>query len=213
MAITITDNGTTIRLDYGSGVIEDIAKSDISNMQPIEIPDVTGEWTDRQYVAIITTAGITYKVHWADVTTPVVVSNADLYNQLFAFWQAGAQNQVFVATALYDFAVHGGAISTIGLGVYIPNTAIVKMSYMDVLTEIDSVLHGGTFAIGYLGTTDAFLAPTGDPIAVGFVAGKQDGTVPNFHTLTATREVAVTIGAEAMTQGKATIILEYVVPA
>ncbi|NET97612.1 hypothetical protein, partial [Okeania sp. SIO1H2] len=72
---------------------------------------------------------------------------------------------------MYDFAIHGGAISTITLDTAtIPDNAIITGAYVDVLTDPTS---GGsaTIALGLNTTTDV-LAATAIASVTGVVVAK-----------------------------------------
>jgi len=123
-----------------------------------------------------------------------------------------------IARATYDFAEHGGAISTIGLGVTLPDNAIVTRAWYEVITTLTSATDAATVSIDIpVDDVAGILAA----IAISNVANAwdaglheaiQDGTVANFSIkTTAARELSITIAVEAVTAGKFILFAEYVV--
>lgn len=126
-----------------------------------------------------------------------------------------------IAKATYSFAEHGGAVSTIGLGVTLPDNAIVVRTFYEVITTLTS--NAGTD-----GATISFDIPTNDVAGLvaataisaggniwdaGYHEGIQDGAAANFAVkTTAARELSVTIGVEAIdAAGIVDFFCEYVV--
>lgn len=125
-----------------------------------------------------------------------------------------------VARATYDFSVHGGAISTIGLGVTLPDNAIITRSWYEVITTLTSTTgpDDATVAIGLptddVGGIVAAIAinDVGNPWDAGLHEGIQDGTVAAFSVkTTAAREISVDIAVDPVTAGKFIVFCEYVV--
>ena len=123
-----------------------------------------------------------------------------------------------VARATYDFDVDGGAISTIGLGVKLPNNAIVIRAWIEVVTTCTSGTDAATIAIG-INTDDVAgivaaiaISDATDPWDAGNKEGIQDGTAANFSVkTTAARELEIQIAVEALTAGKFILFAEYVI--
>jgi len=123
-----------------------------------------------------------------------------------------------IARATYDFSEHGGAQGTIGLGVTLPDNAVVTRSYYEVLTTLTSSTDAATIAID-IPTDDVggivaavAISDAGNPWDAGYHEGIQDGTVANFsNKCTAARELSVTIATEDVTAGKFILWAEYVV--
>ncbi len=123
-----------------------------------------------------------------------------------------------IARATYDFAVLGGAISTIGLGVTLPDNAIITRAWYEVITTLTSATDAATVSID-IPTDD--VAGIVAAIAISNVANAwdaglkeaiQDGTAANFSTkATAARALSITIAVEAVTAGKFILFAEYVV--
>jgi hypothetical protein len=123
-----------------------------------------------------------------------------------------------VARATYDFAEHGGAISAIGLGVTLPDNAIVIGGFVDVVTTATTAgADAGTMAIHVQTANDIVSA-----VAVSNGANPWDeglhAIVPKANTpestgikLTAAREVTATIAGQAFTAGKFHVFLYYLV--
>ena len=115
-------------------------------------------------------------------------------------------------SAIYDFAVDGGAVSTITLPLVIPDNAIITEAHVDVLTDPAS---GGsaTIALG-LNTTTDLLAATAIASVTGILnllPGVADTPVAPLK-LTAERQLQMTIGTAALTAGKVAIYLEWIGP-
>lgn len=143
-----------------------------------------------------------------------------------AFKNDGVQVQEYV----YDFAVDGGAVSTITLsnkdGVDpLPTGAIVKAVTLRVLTAFTS---GGSATLAW-GNGDDPDGYSGAGIAVaslvaGFLANGWDNAsallwddtndhqIPLLIDDATTGAVVVQIGTAAMTAGKAVIMVEYLLP-
>jgi len=120
------------------------------------------------------------------------------------------------AVATYDFAVDGGAISTIAIGDALPDNAIVLGGFVEVQTTLTSVTDAATVALSIVGAGDIKVA-----IAISDGSNPWDaGTkaiVPKFNTpestsvkLTAANQVDVAIAVEAVTAGKFHVTLFYV---
>ena len=121
-----------------------------------------------------------------------------------------------VARATWDFAEHGGAIGAIGLGVTLPDNAVIVGGFVDVVTTaITAGADAGTMAIHVQTAGDIVAA-----VAVSNGANPWDeglhAIVPKANTpestgikLTAAREVTATIATQAFTAGKFTVFLYY----
>lgn len=119
----------------------------------------------------------------------------------------------------YDFAVHGGAIGNINLGVedQLPSGAVVVDGFIDVITTLTS---GGAATIA------AQIEAAGDVVAATAVATWTAGrknvlpspasgsvTASTRVKTTAARTPVVVIAAAALTAGKFDLWLAYVEPA
>lgn len=135
--------------------------------------------------------------------------------------------------ALYDFAVHGGAVGDIALRVRIPNGAVIVDSFAHVLTAPTGA--SATVGVKLQSAGDVFsvAAISGAPwSSTGFKLGKlrytpgialgagngsdtaiDDTSAGAFLALTAERELTLSIGTAALTAGKINLFIEYVVNA
>lgn len=110
----------------------------------------------------------------------------------------------------YDFAVHGGAVGAIPLGVTLPNKAIIARAFGDIITAFTSTGGLGTIALGANTANDLLAAVDADTLS-----GRFDliptGTVATMVKATAAREITLTVATAAITAGKAVFFLEYVI--
>jgi hypothetical protein len=115
--------------------------------------------------------------------------------------------------AVYDFAVDGGAISTIGLGVFFPDNAIVAQSAIDVLTTHESAGDTATIALTSTNITiDAAIAINdgGNPWDAGMREGDhQYDTAGTWQKTSSEQELNVVIAVQAVTAGKMVIFANY----
>lgn len=109
--------------------------------------------------------------------------------------------------ATYDFSVDGGAVSTIDLGVSIPDAATVLYSTVRVDTAITAA-GGGTIQFN-LPVDGALSAAIPDGTAAGQQDGAQDWSAANSLATTAARSISVDIAVAPLTTGKATIYVAY----
>lgn len=125
-----------------------------------------------------------------------------------------------IARATYDFAEHGGAVGTIGLGVTLPDNAIVIRAWYEVITTCHSPAtpDAATISIDIpvddvAGIVAAIAINDGtNPWDAGLFEAIQDGTVANFAVkTTAARELSITIAVEPLDAGKFVLFCEYVV--
>lgn len=164
-----------------------------------------GNWLESDHIqsSAVTTAKIA-----DEAVTEAKLLNAD----------TDGLHPVRIARATYDFDVDGGDVGDIGLGVTLPPNAIITRAYYEVITTCTSDSDAATIAIG-LPSDDA----AGIVAATAISAGSniwddgyheciQDGTASNFsEKTTASRELTVTIGVEAVEAGKFILFCEYVV--
>lgn len=117
-----------------------------------------------------------------------------------------------VARATYDFAEHGGTAGTIGLGVTLPDNALIQRVWYKQQTAFTS---GGaaTVSFGWAGSTAALTTDQAFNHANYSEAlhdGIQLGTVATMTEMTAAKEIAITIGTANLTAGKVIMFVEYV---
>lgn len=115
-----------------------------------------------------------------------------------------------VARATWDFAVDGGAVSTIGLGVTMPDNAIIVGGILDIVTGMTSAGGGGTIALNSEGAGDLLAAVDADTLS-GLVAIIPVWTAATSVKMTSANELQVTIAVEALTAGKFVLFAQYVV--
>lgn len=125
----------------------------------------------------------------------------------------GALGAMKYALAVYDFAVDGGAVSTIALAdsATIPDNAVCELVGYDVITTCTSATDAGTMLLTL--PTDGALS-TAIAISDGsnpFDAGAQlaSALTPLANKTTAARALSVTIATEAFTAGKIVFCVRY----
>ena len=124
-----------------------------------------------------------------------------------------------MAKAEYDFAVHGGAISAIGLGVTIPDNAMIVGGYVDcVVTATSAAADAGTGAISVQGANDIVSAIAISDGTNPWDAPGRKAIVPKANTpettsikLTADREITFTIATQVWTAGNFIVYLFYTI--
>lgn len=118
------------------------------------------------------------------------------------------------ATGAYDFAVDGGAVSTItlrGVGINggeIPNGSVITGGYIDVATQPTS---GGlaTIAVNSQAAADLKAATAVTALTVGRHDVIPDATGDTSVKTTARRNLAIAIATAALTAGKFTVTVFY----
>ena len=121
--------------------------------------------------------------------------------------------------AVYDFAVEGGAISEIDLGVNLPANASITMAKYYVVTTCTSATDAGTMSMGVNTESAAgILAPAAISTGTTFdntgawVDCLPDGSAANMTAeTTVARAIVATIAVEAFTAGKILIVGQYLV--
>ncbi len=123
-------------------------------------------------------------------------------------------NALRCVAAQYDFAIHGGAVSDIGLRVSLPKGAIVVNAFAEVLTAPTSADSTATIAIKVEGANDIFTAAavSGAPWSTtGMKQAIPDlATVADYKKATVDREVTMSIAVQALTAGKFNVFIFYV---
>tara|TARA_X000001382_G_scaffold129890_3_gene123080 strand:+ start:399 stop:935 length:537 start_codon:yes stop_codon:yes gene_type:complete len=120
------------------------------------------------------------------------------------------------AKAEYDFAVDGGAISAIDLGVTIPDNAIIVGGFIEVVTTCTTAsTDAGTIAISVEGANDIVTATAvsagGNIWDAGIHDVIPDSTGSTAVKTTAARAVTATIASQVVESGKFNVWLEYVI--
>jgi len=113
----------------------------------------------------------------------------------------------------YDFAVGGGAISTLmltsdtGVAQQLPDNAVLLGATCEVVTPVAS-LGSAQLKFGYTGSDAYFLALTGKAsFDADGKAVKMEAATPT--KLTAVKSVLMTIGTAALTAGKLNVWVRY----
>lgn len=143
------------------------------------------------------------------------LSRQDLVSSL------AADGLVFMGLARATFdATAGKAIGSHGLGVTLPDNAIITRSWYEVLTTFTSATDAGTIALSVpvndvAGIKAAVAISNGaNPWDAGIVEGIQDGTAAAFSVkTTAVRELTADVAVEALTAGVLVLFCEYVISA
>lgn len=135
-----------------------------------------------------------------------------------AFKLVGGQENVLAAT--YEVAVDGGTHnSSYGLGVSLPDNAVVTRTWYEVFTNFSSATDITAVALD-IPTDDAAglvafapLSTAAGPFDAGYHEGIQTGTAASFaEKTTAEREITFSINSsEDLLAGKGTFFIEYVV--
>ena len=120
-----------------------------------------------------------------------------------------------VAQATWDYAVDGGAISAIGLGITIPANSIIVGSIIDVQTTCTSAgADAGTGALSVSGANDIVTAIAisdgTNPWDQGLHAGIPVFTAATAVKTTSAAEVTFTIAGQVFTAGKFVVNLFYI---
>jgi hypothetical protein len=123
------------------------------------------------------------------------------------------------AAGEYDFAVDGGAISTItlrsaggaNLGNSIPSGSVITGGYIEVDTAVTS---GGTPAVSIQIEAAGDLVASGTIAAAGLNATGRKSVVPVFTgatslKTTAARAITLTVATATLTAGKFRVVLWY----
>jgi hypothetical protein len=158
------------------------------------------------YADVEKVAAITASANELNAASDQTVQNADGFHP------------IQIARATYDFAEHAGAIGAIGLGITLPDKAVVVGGFVDVITTCQTEgADAGTMALSVESANDIVAA-----IAVSEGTNPWDAglhaIVPKSNTpettgvkLTAAREITATIGGQAFTAGKFVVFLHFVV--
>lgn len=112
------------------------------------------------------------------------------------------------AKAEYDFAVDGGDVGDISLGVTIPDNAIIASGFVEGITAVTS---GGsaTVAIKLESAADVLNATAKGSFTATGVIPCTVAAAP--FKLTAQRTVTITVATAALTAGKFNVWIEYLV--
>lgn len=117
-----------------------------------------------------------------------------------------------VGSAVYDFAVHGGAIGEIEL-TRIPDNAVITRGWYEILTTFTGAGSSVSFGVAVEDITGLQIASSlgGANMTLGYHDFIPDGLATNFTTkTTAERAVHIRVTTAALTAGKARIWFEYI---
>lgn len=173
-----------------------------------------------------------------DIQKLLPVRPAYLVNRGAVKQQSGLGVQ-YIASAVYDTAGNDSAgvsnktVAAHGLGVFLPIKAIIIAAYTDVTTAFTSGTSAATIALKAQTANDIVAAvainsgttrwgaglggsivgsPALDGNAQTAIAGAA-ALAATFIKLTAERELTATVGVEALTAGKMTLFVEYIIGA
>lgn len=142
-----------------------------------------------------------------------------------------------VASAVFDPSANTGerTIGAHGLGVYVPDNAIIEKVYVDVVTTFTSATDAATIALHLQAAGDIVAAIAISDASNVWDAGIRGSKIgyPNLGAdaahdsavevaalyagtmlkLTAEREITATVAVEALTAGKAVVYVEYMLGA
>jgi hypothetical protein len=120
-----------------------------------------------------------------------------------------------VARAHYSFAKNGGAIGDIVLdGDAIPKGAVVLDTLIRVDSAPDSAEHSGTIALKVQSAADLQAAKKVEEAPWSTTGAKRGGLTATSAPilLTARRHITATIATKALTKGKFTVFVRYLLP-
>lgn len=125
------------------------------------------------------------------------------------------ESQKGCARAKYDFAIQGGAATTVnlvdedGLAVKLPDKAIITNCIIDVITNPTSA-STPTIAIGAASTNDLKTA-TAIASLTGIVQGIPANTVGTAIKLSGEKTLTATIAGTTLTAGKFMVLVDFIV--
>lgn len=155
----------------------------------------------------------------ATVVTANLADGSVTESKIVAAGTADTANVVREGVAVYDFAVGGGTVGAIAIGVALPNKAVITKAWMQQLTNFTS----GGFATVKLGTQQASDSGTLKAATAfddnAFKTTDQqgwhdllpDGTAANFtkKQTAATNKIILTVATADLTAGKLAVHYQY----
>lgn len=118
------------------------------------------------------------------------------------------------ARFIYDVSTDGGSVAAHSLGVYLPGSAVLLRSYLQILTPFTSgASGGGTVALSCEDANNIKTATdlTGSA-ASAFIEGQSTGTAATFvRSIAAPCEITATVASTAQTAGKLVGWIDYVI--
>lgn len=127
----------------------------------------------------------------------------------------GTSEREGVARARYNFAKHGGAIGDIVLdGDVIPKGAVVLDTTVVVDTPPDSAEHAATIALKVQSAADLQAAKKVEEAPWSTAGAKRGGLTATSAPIltTARRSISATVAAKALTTGKFSVYVRYLLP-
>lgn len=115
-----------------------------------------------------------------------------------------------LATAIFDTGGADKAVGNYGLGVTIPDNAIITNGFADIITAFVSEGNDGTIALKAQLANDLLSAVDADTLA-NQVDLIPDGTAAKMIKMTAARELTVSVATHKLTAGKCVFFVEYVI--
>jgi hypothetical protein len=114
------------------------------------------------------------------------------------------------AVGTYDFSLVGGAVGDLSTGIVLPDNAIVRRAFLDVITPPTS---GGSATVAFKvqSAADLKAATAIASLTAGVHDGALNDSVAAYIKLTAERTVYATVATAALTAGKIKIYVDYVV--
>lgn len=162
-------------------------------------------------VATLATGGILTASLGAASVTAAKLATSSLTEANVITQAADGLNIARVARATYDFAVNGGAVSAIDLGVTLPAKSVITNSLMEIVTPIVSTNNDGTFAVSCEDANNIFTATDID--GQGALSVLKGTALPSAPVggIAAACNITASIAVHAFTAGKVIIWVYYVV--
>ena len=151
-----------------------------------------------------------------DATGSVTIAAGAVEQSMLSSYAVDGLHAKRIARATYDFGVSGGVAGSFGLGVSLPDNAIITRSWYHVLTSCTSADSTAEVSLS-IPTDDVAGIAAATAISTtnwdaGIHEGIQTGTAANFsNQTTAARELTLTIGVQDLTAGKLILFCEYVI--
>ncbi len=163
---------------------------------------------------LILLAGIMINVVNADSPFPPWVSQ--LTAQELPTGSNGQTGQFIKKQArfIYDVAAHGGSVGARTLGVFLPGSAVVTRSYLQVLTPFTSgASGGGTVALSCEDANNIKTATDLSGSSVNaFVEGQSTGATSAFvRDIAAPCNITATVASTAQTAGKLVGWIDFII--
>ena len=203
--------GASVRIAMNSGISSLVYGGTVTRGDPLTSDSLGRGITavaGQNIIGYATVSGVVGDIGFC------ALSRQDLVSAL------GSDGLVFkgLARATFD-ATAGKAIGSHGLGVTLPDNAIITRSWYEVITTFTSdATDAGTIALGLpvddvAGIKAAVAISNGaNPWDAGIVEGIQDGTAAAFsEKTTAARELTADVAVEALTAGVLVLFCEYVI--